>query len=52
MKDKKRDPYDSSSSEGFVSELSDWDINEADFVQAKTIRYNRPEGVKALPPKK
>jgi hypothetical protein len=52
IKTKKRDPYDSSSSEGFVSELSDWDINEADMVQSTTIRFNRPEGVKGLPPKK
>lgn len=51
-KNKKRDPYDSSSSEGFVSELSDWDIKEADLEKTTTIRYERPEGVKALAPRK
>lgn len=48
MKEKKRDPYDSSSSDGFVSELSDWDVNENDFQGSTTIRYERPAGQKAF----
>jgi hypothetical protein len=29
MKDKKRDPYDSTSSDELMSELSEWEIDEA-----------------------
>ena len=46
MKNKVRDPYDSSSSEGYLSELSEWDLPEDGPTKSTTIRYERPEGVK------